>query len=106
MPRKTEGLRPLTDAERQARRRQRKTSEMQRLLAIEEHAGMLRDAVESIAAGHAQKAETIRAQCRLLVRAYDEGTQGGIRTSWTGRPSALTQPAALRRRLTPTRETP
>lgn len=49
--------------------------DLQRLQAIEEHAGMLRDAVESIAAGSAQNAETIRAQCRLLVRAYDDGTQ-------------------------------
>ena len=48
---------------------------MQHLQAVEEHAGLLRDAVESIAAGSAQKAETIRAQCRLLVRAFDEGTQ-------------------------------
>jgi hypothetical protein len=48
---------------------------MQRLITVEEHDGLLRDAIENITAGSAQKAGTIRAQCRLLVRAGDEGPQ-------------------------------
>jgi hypothetical protein len=48
---------------------------MQRLMTVEEHGGLLRDAIENIAAGSAQEAGTIRAQCRLLARVYDEGPQ-------------------------------
>jgi len=48
---------------------------MTRLMAIEEHAGKLRDAVESIGAGSGGVATYIRADCRRLVRAYDEGAQ-------------------------------
>lgn len=41
-----------------------------------EHVGMLRDVVESIGVGGCQmtkREEVLRGQCRLLVRAFDEG---------------------------------
>jgi hypothetical protein len=47
----------------------------QQLMTVEEDGDLLRNAIENTAAGSAQKAGTIRAQCRLLVRAYNEGPQ-------------------------------
>lgn len=48
-------------------------AENERLRRIEEHAGLMRDTIESIAAGDAMRAETVRASLRLVVKAYDEG---------------------------------
>ncbi len=48
------------------------------LRVVEEHAGHLRDVVESIGVGGAAmtpREATLRAQCRLLVKAFDEGVR-------------------------------
>lgn len=46
---------------------------IERLRKIEEHAGLMRDTIEGLSAGHAMHAETVRASLRLAVKAYDEG---------------------------------
>lgn len=48
--------------------------ENERLRRIEEHAGLMRDAIEGLATGDAMRAETVRASIRLIVKAYDEGS--------------------------------
>ena len=47
--------------------------EIGRLRAIEFHAGLMRDTIESLSVGHAMKAETVRGALKLVVKAYDEG---------------------------------
>lgn len=48
-------------------------AEIVRLRTIEEHAGLMRDAIEGLSVGHAQRADTIRGALRLVASAYDEG---------------------------------
>lgn len=51
-------------------------NEIMRLYRVEKNAMDLRDVVESIGvsgAARPPKAETLQAQCRLVVRAFDEG---------------------------------
>lgn len=47
-------------------------AEAGRLRTIEEHAGLMRDGIESLSVGHAMNAETVRGALRLIVKAYDE----------------------------------
>lgn len=47
-------------------------TEIARLRIIEEHAGYVRDTIETLSVGHTTNAETLRRALRLVVKAYDE----------------------------------
>ncbi len=49
-------------------------AEIVRLRTIEEHAGLMRAAIEDLTTGYmAKHADTVRCALRLIAKAYDEG---------------------------------